>query len=157
LLKDEKTSLGVFTMKQKIQELTFPLLMIGLIFMSGLLLSGCSEIAAAAGLNREADMVIEMPGGDPERGEAAIRAYGCDACHTIPGIKGANATVGPPLDDWADRRYIAGALTNKPDNLLAWIQDPQAIEPGTAMPDVGVTEQDARDIGAYLYTLSRDD
>jgi cytochrome c2 len=140
-------------MKQKIQEMIATVLLIGL----SLLLSACSEIAAAAGLNSEADMVIEMPGGSPERGETAIRAYGCDACHTIPGIRGANATVGPPLDDWADRRYIAGTLTNTPENLLLWIQDPQAVEPGTAMPDVDVTEQDARDIGAYLYTLSRDD
>jgi cytochrome c1 len=140
-------------MKQKLQEIT----LIGLILLGTVLLSACSELVAAAGLDSEADMVVEMPGGNPDRGEDLLRAYGCDACHTIPGIYGANATVGPPLDAWADRRYIAGSLINTPDNLILWIQDPQAVEPGTAMPNLGVTEQEARDMGAYLYTLSNDD
>lgn len=142
-------------MKQRFQEIVERVLLAGLILASGFILSACSEIADAAGFNSDSNMVIEMPGGSPVRGEEAIRAYGCDSCHTIPGISGATATVGPPLDDWADRRYIAGALPNTPDNLLYWIQYPQAIEPGTAMPNLDVTEQDARDIGAYLYTLSR--
>jgi cytochrome c2 len=94
-------------------------------------------------------------GGDARRGAEAIRAYGCDACHTIPGIVTANALVGPPLDGWADRRYIAGKLPNEPELLVQWIRYPQAIEPGTAMPNLGVTEQDARDISAYLFTLRR--
>ncbi len=97
-----------------------------------------------------------MPSGDPERGVAAIQAYGCGTCHTIPGVPGAIATVGPPLDDWADRKYIAGSLSNDAENLLFWIRFPQSVEPGTAMPDMGVTGQDANDIAAYLYTLRRD-
>jgi cytochrome c len=108
--------------------------------------AGRSEVAASQ----------QVPGGDPEQGEQALRDYGCHACHTIPGVPGAEATVGPPLTDWADRHYIAGNLPNTPDNLIRWIQQPQEIEPGTAMPNVGVTEQDARHISAYLYTLRRD-
>jgi cytochrome c2 len=68
----------------------------------------------------------------------------------------ANALVAAPLSDWADRRYIAGRFTNTPENLIPWIMSPQEMEPGTAMPDVGVTEADARDMAAYLYTLQRD-
>jgi cytochrome c1 len=61
--------------------------------------------------------------------------------------------VGPPLNAWSERQYIAGNLQNQPDNLIAWIMNPQAIEPGTAMPNMNIDEQEARDIAAYLYTL----
>jgi cytochrome c2 len=94
-----------------------------------------------------------VAGGDPRRGEVALRDYGCGACHTIPGIPGANTTVGPSLTNWAERAYIAGSLSNTPENLLRWLQAPQEIEPGSVMPDLDVSEQAARDISAYLYTL----
>jgi cytochrome c1 len=54
---------------------------------------------------------------------------------------------------FARRAYIAGQLANQPDNLIRWLQDPQAVEPGTAMPKLGVVPQVARDMAAYLYTL----
>jgi cytochrome c1 len=79
--------------------------------------------------------------------------YGCGACHTIPGIPGANATVGPPLTNWAERGYIAGIMSNTPENLLLWLQMPQEIRPGSVMPNMDVTDQAARDMSAYLYTL----
>ncbi|HSJ59408.1 MAG TPA: c-type cytochrome [Anaerolineae bacterium] len=93
--------------------------------------------------------------GDPHQGEAAIRRYGCPACHTIPGVAGADGVVGPPLSFWADRVYIAGLLENSADNLTHFIRNPQEVVPGGAMPDMGVTEEDARHIAAYLYTLRR--
>lgn len=110
------------------------------------LLAGCSpaRLALAGG-----------PGGEIEQGADALRAYGCGACHTIPGIPGANTRVGPPLSDWAERHYIAGTLPNTPENMVRWIQDPQAIRPGTAMPDLDVTDEDARHMSAYLYSLGR--
>ncbi len=94
-----------------------------------------------------------VPGGDATQGQQAIQRYGCGTCHVIPGIAGANGTVGPPLEAYARRKYIAGTLTNTPDHLIAWIQNPQTIEPGTAMPNMGIGERDARDIAAYLATL----
>ncbi len=94
-----------------------------------------------------------MTGGTPARGKAVIRRYGCAACHSIPGIAGANGQVGPPLDGIASRTHLAGQRPNTPDNLIRWIRDPQSIQPGTAMPELGVTEQDGKDIAAYLYTL----
>lgn len=94
-----------------------------------------------------------VSGGDAERGSRLISAYGCGSCHNIPGVGGANGVVGPPLDDWASRQWIAGNLWNEPANLIAWLEDPQAIEPGTAMPSQGVTPDEARHIAAYLYTL----
>jgi cytochrome c len=95
----------------------------------------------------------EVTRGNPDRGAALIGEYGCGSCHTIPGIDGADALVGPPLDHFSRRGYIAGRLRNSADNLTRWISDPQAVEPGTAMPDLGVTAGDAQDITAYLYTL----
>ena len=47
----------------------------------------------------------------------------------------------------------SGNAYNTPDNLAAWIRRPDSVEPGTVMPTLGVSEQDARDIAGYLYTL----
>lgn len=92
-------------------------------------------------------------GGDARSGQAEIRKYGCNTCHQISGIAGARGLIGPPLDGIAQRYYIAGELPNTPGNLMLWIQHPRQVEAHTAMPDMGVTEQDSRDIAAYLYTL----
>jgi len=97
----------------------------------------------------------QVPGGDPQRGAVSIERLGCGACHVIPGISGANGTVGPPLTDFSHRGYIAGQLTNHGPNLIRWIMDPKEVEPGTAMPDLGIGETEARDIAAYLFTLGR--
>jgi cytochrome c2 len=94
-----------------------------------------------------------ITGGDVERGRVAIRQYACPTCHVIPGITGANALVGPPLDGIASRSYLGGVLLNTPDRMIDWLQNPQQFAPLSAMPDLGVTERDARDIAAYLYTL----
>jgi cytochrome c1 len=91
--------------------------------------------------------------GNVERGRKSIVAYGCGACHTIPGIREARGLAGPPLAQFARRSYIAGQVPNNSHDLIRWISTPQSIEPGTAMPDLGVTTADARDIAAYLYTL----
>lgn len=93
----------------------------------------------------------QVPGGDPERGRLAIRRYGCAGCHTIAGIEAANARVGPVLTGLRGEVYIAGRLPNVAHYLVWWIRDPQRFEPGSAMPNLHVTEADARDIAAYLY------
>ena len=92
-------------------------------------------------------------GGDAHRGRAALRKYGCSSCHTIPGVLGADGLVGPPLTSLGARTYLAGALPNTPENLVRWIRYPQEIRPPNAMPNLGVTEEDGRDMAAYLYTL----
>ncbi len=94
-----------------------------------------------------------LTGGDPYRGRDQIRRYGCDSCHTIPGVSTADALVGPPLTRIALRTYLAGRLENTPENMQRWIRNPWSIDERTAMPNMGVTERDARDIAAFLYTL----
>lgn len=87
--------------------------------------------------------------GDPQRGIAAIRKYGCGGCHTIPGIPDATGRMGPSLAGVADR-MAARQAPNQPDHLILWISDPQRIAPGTAMPDLNVSDSEAADIAAYL-------
>jgi cytochrome c2 len=91
--------------------------------------------------------------GNAEHGRQLIAAYGCGACHMIPGVHAARGMVGPPLLYFAERTMIAGELPNTPENLTRWIQHPRGVEPKTAMPELGVTQYDADDIAAYLYTL----
>jgi cytochrome c len=86
-----------------------------------------------------------------EAGRRLIIRYGCGACHSIPGVPGARTTVGPPLAQFYEQTYIAGQLPNTEENLIRWIQNPQQIVPGDAMPDLGVTADEAKDIAAYLY------
>ena len=90
---------------------------------------------------------------DAGRGRLALTQYACSTCHTIPGITGSSPQVGPPLKGMANRSLIAGKLANTPDNLVRWLRHPQAVKPLTAMPDLGVTDEHARDMAAYLATL----
>jgi cytochrome c2 len=78
--------------------------------------------------------------------------YGCPTCHVIPHVPGAVGKVGPSLDDLSQRSYLAGTIQNSPANLVKWIQHPQQIHPGTAMPEMGVTTPDAVRIAAFLQT-----
>ncbi|HYE34087.1 c-type cytochrome [Methylocaldum sp.] len=119
------------------------------------LVAGLAILSASFGAcdRREEPVAAFVTGGDPELGRAAISRYGCGSCHIIPGIQGANGLVGPPLSGIANRVYIAGVLTNTPENLMRWIQDPPSVDPLTAMPNTGVTEADARNLASFLYTL----
>jgi mono/diheme cytochrome c family protein len=90
---------------------------------------------------------------DAKRGRTAIDHYACVTCHRIPGVVGDNAPVGPPLEGIGARRYIAGVLPNTTENMARWLRNPHAIDRDSAMPDLGVTERDARDMAAYLDTL----
>jgi len=93
-----------------------------------------------------------ITGGDPRRGEAMFIQYGCGGCHSLNHVRTATGTVGPPLDGVAVRQMLAGRLNNTPGNMQRWVRDPQHVSPGTAMPDLNVGEEDARDITAFLYT-----
>ena len=110
-------------------------------------------VGAAGACASEPDRVQRLTGGDPDVGRVLVRTYGCHSCHTIPGVRGADALVGPPLTRIASRVYVAGHLTNTPENLMRWIGSPREVSPDTAMPDTGVTPEHVRHIVAYLYTL----
>jgi cytochrome c len=96
---------------------------------------------------------VLVSGGDERRGREFIDRYGCGTCHVVPGIGRAQGQVGPPLAGIARRSYVGGRLPNTPDNVVLFIRHPQQVVAGSAMPDLGVSEPEARDMAAYLYTL----
>ena len=112
------------------------------IVAAALALGGCRQQPA-----------VDVPGGDAGRGRKELAAFGCGSCHTIAGVQSAHGKVGPPLTGIGERSMIAGEAPNTPENLIRWIEDPQSIEPNTAMPNLGVENQAARDMAAYLYTI----
>jgi cytochrome c2 len=95
--------------------------------------------------------------GDAARGQTLVAsgAYGCTACHDVPGVRGPKGMVGPPLAGIAQRAFIAGQLPNNPDMLVRFLQDPPALVPETGMPAVRLSLDQARDVAAYLYTLDQ--
>jgi cytochrome c2 len=125
-------------------------------FVSGLALASLAVTAAACQGNNPTYAVAYSPhvaGGDAKRGVEVIEAYGCGSCHTIPGVRNGTGLVGPPLLWWSRRSFIAGELPNTPENLVRWVQSPQSVEARTAMPTLGLSDQQARDVAAYLYPV----
>ena len=106
----------------------------------------CFALAGCSGAEPALD-------GDPERGRLLLRQFGCGACHRISGVADAQGNVGPPLDAIAKRVYLGGVLPNSPAGMTSWIRTPDAFDAQTAMPNLGVSEEHARDMVAYLYTL----
>jgi cytochrome c2 len=112
-------------------------------------------IVALAACHRQekTTMLVKTGSGDAQRGKQAINKYGCTACHDIPGVSGPQGSVGPPLTKMGSRSYIAGKFQNTPETMIQWLQNPQGMDPQNAMPNLGVTPADARDITAYLESL----
>lgn len=110
-------------------------------------------VTALAGCGREQPQPVIVSGGNIEQGKALLSQFQCGVCHVIPGVEAARGATGPDLGLFARQSYIAGQLPNTPEKLVQWIVDPPAISPGTLMPNVGVSAEDARHMAAYLYTL----
>jgi cytochrome c2 len=127
-------------------------LLFAVAFAMALGISACSRVSSQH--FRQAEIFTD--GGNARAGARAIRKYGCHACHTISGVPGARGLVGPSLDGIADRSSLAGELPNNPANMMHWIQHPREVEPHTIMPEMNVSEDDSRDIAAYLYTRHAD-
>jgi len=108
-------------------------------------------LGALAGCSKEPPETDPLTGGNPRAGQQLIARYGCAACHQIKGIAHSDSKVGPSLTEMRSRGYIAGVLPNSAANLVKWIQHPRAVDPKTAMPELGVSETEARNMAAYLY------
>ena len=94
--------------------------------------------------------------GNPEDGRRLFLATGCGGCHSLPGLPGATGVHGPILTNVVLRPTLAGeTIPMTPENMTRWLLDPPALKPGTPMPNVGLTEQQARDITAFLYSQPR--
>jgi cytochrome c2 len=117
------------------------------------IIASATAIGMTWNSQRQSESVARaMTGGDLARAPAIIRRYGCAGCHTIPGIPGGDGQVGGPLSDIKRRVYVGGVVTNSPDNLVRWIVSPQTFSPPSAMPATGISEAEARDVAAWLYS-----
>ncbi len=94
-----------------------------------------------------------MPGADAGRGRETIVLVGCGVCHTIPGVSWPKGRVGPALAGFGSRALIAGRISNEPATLPGFIRNAPAFAPGVGMPPMPLTDQEARDVAAYLYSL----
>ena len=110
-------------------------------------------LVAALGACSQRPQPLQVAGGDAQQGQRLMAQYQCGACHAIPEVPAARGTAGPPLDGFGRRSYIAGRIPNLPAELSQWLVNPPAMKPGTLMPDLGVSPDDARHMAAYLYTL----
>ena len=106
-----------------------------------LTLSGCEPPPQGVGI------------GNPDTGRAVIASVGCGVCHEIPGVPGAIGVVGPSLRDFAGRTPIGGTHVNEPSVLVTWVRNAPELSPDTGMPRMPLTEQEARDVAAFLSTL----
>ena len=113
----------------------------------------CALLLAACNRENRQQIGNMTGGGDPDRGRNAVSRYGCTACHNVPGVPGPRGMVAPSLDHVASRAFIAGKIQNTPPNLIQWLQNPQSMDPNSAMPNQGITPAEAKDIAAFLYTL----
>lgn len=86
-------------------------------------------------------------------GQQLLARYHCGSCHMIPGVAASRGQVAASLAAFGRRSYIAGRVANTPAMLARWITEPASVVPGTLMPSMGVSADDARDMAAYLGTL----
>jgi cytochrome c2 len=117
------------------------------------LAASLAALAASACSDPQVPAHMAVPGGDARRGHQLVLNYGCGTCHSIDRVGEARGIVGPRLERMAERTMLAGMVANVPRNMVAWLVDPPAIDPDTAMPNMGISEAEARDIAAFLYTL----
>jgi cytochrome c len=94
-----------------------------------------------------------VPIGNVANGKQLVQQYGCTSCHEVPNVTGPKGMVGPSLEHIGSRQIIAGKLPNTPDNLISYLQNPQSADPANAMPNLGLTPEQSRDIASFLYTL----
>jgi len=93
--------------------------------------------------------------GDPAAGEQLVVNGPCAACHLVEGTS-AQGNVGPELTGFASRPQIAEVVENNEENLRAWLANPPAVKPGTAMPALPLSEVDINHLVAYLQTLTEE-
>jgi len=115
----------------------------GTLLVCAVLASGCTKEAPAS----------RVAGGDPERGRLLVQQYQCAACHFIPEVQGPNGDAGPSLQAMGRMSYIAGSIPNQPENMIRFLQNPPAVKPGTLMPALGISNEEARHMAAFMYSL----
>ena len=120
----------------------------------GIALMGAIAVTTTTALQdrtRQKERAIQITGGNPDHAMQAIVHYGCASCHDIPGAQMPGGLAASSLSDLRKRIYLGGRVNNTPENLTRWITNPKQFDPLTAMPVTGISEDEARDISAFLY------
>ncbi|MGQ3095665.1 MAG: c-type cytochrome [Roseateles sp.] len=117
---------------------------------SGCLVLACAGLVACGG---PPDRTPTLGNADASRGRQLVADKGCVACHSFPDVRWPRGGLGPSLENFARQNLIAGRLPNQPGVLMQFVRDAPALVPGTAMPTTPMTDQEARDVTAYLLTL----
>lgn len=111
--------------------------------------------ADSAGVRQVAVRLTPGPGttGNAANGRQLFSTKGCTGCHQISSVPAKPALTGPLLNNIALRPTIAGEqIQNTPENMAKWIQNPPALKPGTLMPKLEMTDQEAQDLAAFVYS-----
>jgi cytochrome c len=119
----------------------------------GFIAIGILLLVIASACSGDEPQAIEVEGGDPDIGQELVIAYECTSCHYIPGFQESSGHDAPGLQLWPNRAFVAGAAPNRPENVISFLMDPEGIQPGSAMPNLGISEEEARHITAYLFTI----
>ena len=97
-------------------------------------------------------MTPAPPTGLAAQGKAIFASGACVACHTIRGVSA--GVLGPDLTTFGSRRTLAaGMFPSTAATVAAWVKDPIALKPGSKMPALGLTDDQARAVAAYLMSL----
>ena len=114
--------------------------------------SGSSQGASGRGSSAPAGKADPLAAA----GKQLFVAKGCIACHRAPGVPEATGTIGPSLADIGNpskRPKLAANVDNNRDNLKRWVLNPQGLKPGTTMPNLGLSDDEANKLVAFLETL----
>lgn len=114
------------------------------------LVLACFSLVACDG---PPDRTPTLSDADAAQGRRLVIEKGCVACHTFPDVKWPRGGLGPSLQDFARQGLIAGRLPNQPGVLMQFVRNAPELVPGTAMPAITMSDQEARDVTAYLLAL----
>ena len=114
------------------------------------LVLACASLVACDG---PPDRTPTLGDASAATGRRLVSEKGCVACHIFPDVTWPRGGLGPSLEGFARQGLIAGRLPNQPGVLMQFVRNAPALVPGTAMPSILMTDQEARDVTAYLLTL----
>jgi len=136
---------------------------------TGIFLGNCAEYCGMQHANMLLRVIVEPPAEfekwaiaqtqrvltDPklESARATFLSISCVNCHRVSGTP-ANGTFGPDLSHLMSRATLgSGVVANTPENLRAWVKDPQVAKPGNLMPNMQLNSRELEEIVAYLSSL----
>lgn len=113
----------------------------------------CAATCVLAACDGPPDRTPQLEAADVGQGLRLVSEKGCVACHAFPDVAWPRGALGPSLENFGAQGLIAGRLPNQPGVLMQFVRNAPALVPGTAMPAMPMSDQEARDVTAYLLQL----